>query len=91
MTRKENARAQYLAAKDDIAALLDLIGQEMDIHAANAAKHPTNWGPHGDAIGIRTSLKNVLQFLIGGRNRWTETEAHEFIEEHLATMREDKK
>ena len=92
MTRREEALKRHLDIQDDIGALLDLIGQEMERLRERVELAPTLAGPQGTAESVRYTLKNILQSLIGGRlNMKTETEAHEFIEEHLATMREEQK
>jgi hypothetical protein len=87
----QTAIERYTDVKNDIASLLDLIGEEMRVHAQGAEAHPKNWGNTGDATNIRTSLKNVLEFLLIGRYSWTETEASRFIEDHLESLREDKR
>ena len=87
----QTAIERYTDAKNDISALLDLIGEEMRVHAQGAESHPKNWGNVGDATNIRTSLKGVLEFLLIGRYGWTETEASRFIEDHLESLREDKR
>jgi len=87
----QTAGERYADVKNDISALLDLIGEEMRVHAQGAEAHPKNWGNVGDATTIKTSLKNVLEFLLIGRYGWTETEASRFIEDHLESLREDKR
>ncbi len=67
-TKKSPAKPQtvaevYAAHKVDIASLLDLIGQEVDAHAAKAAENPGNWGLTGDLGHIRSELKAILSFL----------------------------
>lgn len=83
----QTAGERYANVKNDIAALLDLIAEEMRVHAQGAEAHPKNWGNVGDAHNIRTSLKGVLEFLLIGRYQWTESETSRFIEDHLETMR----
>ena len=84
---KQSAAERYADQQADIGALLDLVGEEMRVHAERAAKDPGNWGYAGDAGHIRESLKGVLASLLIGRYEWSETEASRFIEDHLEEMR----
>jgi len=82
--RKETAAEAYAKIRDDNAALLDLIGQELSVHKEQAAADPKNWGLPGDLSFVREKLTQVLTFLM---NTDDEAEAERLIEEHLAEMR----
>lgn len=86
---KQSAAERYADQQTDIGALLDLVGEEMRVHAERAATDPTNWDYAGDAGRIRESLKGILASLLIGRYEWSETEASRFIEDHLEDMREE--
>ena len=81
---KETAAEAYARIRDDNAALLDLIGQELEAHGEQAAAEPKNWGLPGDLSHVREKLTQVLTFLM---NADDEAEAERRIEEHLAEMR----
>jgi len=82
--RKETAAEAYAKLQDDNAALLDLIGQELDVHKEQAADDPKNWGRPGDLSFVREKLTQVLTFLM---NTDDEAEAERLIEAHLTEMR----
>ena len=84
---EETAAECYAARQQDIGVLLDLIAEELRIHANSAAKGPKNWGFAGDLGRIRENLKDVLESLLVGRHKWLEAEASKFIEDHLESMR----
>lgn len=86
---KQTAAEAYAERGNDIGALLDLISQELKVHAEDAAKTPKNWGFAGDLGHIRESLKEILQSLVLRRNKCSETEFSEFIEQHLQKLREE--
>ncbi len=88
-TAKQTAAEAYAARKADIASLLDLIQQEVEVHAEEAAKDPTNWGHAGDLGHIRQNLVETLQFLMLERLGNSEEKAARFIEKHLEEMREE--
>ena len=85
---KQTAAERYAENQKDIAVLTDLIGEELRVHAEQAAKEPKDWGYAGDAGRVRESLKGILESLLIGRHEWSETEASRFIEDHLENMRE---
>ena len=84
---KQTAAECYADRQQDIGVLLDLIAEELRIHAALAAKDPKNWGFAGDLGRIRENLKDVLESLLVGRHKWLEAEAFKFIEDHLEGLR----
>ena len=84
----QTAAERYADIKDDVAAILDLIGQELDVHAKVAAAHPKNWGNVGDIASVRETLKDVLAVFLTGR---LGTDTYRFIEDHLESLREDKR
>lgn len=85
---KQTATERYSDHQNDIGALLDLIGEELRVHAEAAAKQPKNWGFAGDLANTRGTLKQILAGFLIGRYDWTETEAARFIEDHLEDMRQ---
>ena len=85
---KQTAAQKYADHQTDIGALLDLVGEELKVHAAAAAKEPKNWGFAGDLANVRGTLKQILAGFLISRYDWTETEAARFIEDHLEEMRE---
>jgi len=83
----QTATEAYAERRADIGALLDLVGEELRVHAEAAAKKPKDWGYAGDLGRIREAVKGVLESLLIGRYGWSETEASRFIEDHLEEMR----
>lgn len=79
----------FAARKTDIGNLLDLIGQEIKVHAEEAGRDPKNWGHAGSLGHVRENLVETLQFLILHRFENSEEKAAKFIEDHLAEMREE--
>jgi len=84
---KQTAAERYADHQRDIGALLDLVGEELRVHAETAAKKPKDWGYAGDLGRVREALKDILQSFLIGRYGWSETEASRFIEDHLEEMR----
>ena len=84
---KQSASERYADHQADIGPLLDLIGEEMRVHAERAAREPEDWGFAGDAGRVRKGLKVILASLLIGRYEWSETEASRFIEDHMEDMR----
>ena len=84
---KQTAAERYADHQGDIAVLMDLVGEELRVHAAQAAKEPKDWGYAGDLGRVRGSMKGILESLLIGRYEWSETEASRFIEDHLEDMR----
>ena len=85
---KQSAAERYADHRNDIGALLDLIAEELRVHAERAAEDPKNWGWAGDLGRVRRCLKDILASLLIGRYEWSETEASRIIEDHLEDMRE---
>ncbi|MFH1022115.1 MAG: hypothetical protein V1809_01860 [Planctomycetota bacterium] len=83
----KTAMQAYAERQQDIGALMDLIGEEIRVHADAAAKDPAAWGYAGDLGRIRESLKDTLQSFLIGRHGWSATEASRFIEDHLEEIR----
>ncbi|MBI5725785.1 MAG: hypothetical protein HZA50_17630 [Planctomycetes bacterium] len=86
---KQTAAETYAQRRNDIAVLMDCIGMQLDVHAERAKADPKNYGFVGDLDHIRQMIKETLAFLIIGRNKFTETEASQFIEQHLQELREE--
>jgi len=84
---RETAAQRYAEAQDDVGALLDLVGEEVRVHAQRAAERPADWGYAGDLGRVRQGLKDLLAGLLLGRYDWSETEAARFIDDHLADLR----
>ena len=84
MAETRTAAEAYAAHRKDIAALLRLILEQVDVHAAAAAKDSNDWGYTGTLGHARHLLKEVLVFLMGAKQ---EKEASEQVERHLAEMR----
>jgi len=84
---RENAAQHYARAQQDVGALLDLVGEEVRVHAQRAAELPKDWGFAGDLGRVRQGLKDLLAGLLVGRYDWSETEAARFIDDHLEEMR----
>lgn len=80
----QTAAERYADIKNDVAAILDLIGQELDVHATVAAAHPRNWCNVGELASVRETLKAVLAVFLTG---WLGTDTYRFIEDHLESMR----
>jgi len=87
---KQTAAERYADHQKDIGELLDMVGEEMRVHAEMAAEEPKNWGFVGDAEGVREGIKRIIASIIGGRYEWSETETSRIIEDHLETMREER-
>ena len=87
---KQTAAERYADHQKDIGELLDMVGEEMRVHAEMAAEEPKNWGFAGDAGRVRTGLKYILTSLLISRYEWSGTETSRFIEDHLETMREER-
>jgi hypothetical protein len=87
----QTAAQRYEDNQNDIGALLDLVSEEIRVHAERAAQKPKDWSFAGDLTHVRESLKNILEWFLVGHHEWTETEASRFIEDHLEAMREDKR
>jgi hypothetical protein len=57
------AREAYAERAADIARLLDLIRDELAVHAAQAQGAPTNWGYAGDLGKLRSDLIDAYRFI----------------------------
>ena len=68
---KQTAAERYADHQNDIGAMIDLIGEELRVHAENAAKEPRNWCMVGDLDHVRESLKDVRGLV------WRLPEPHE--------------
>ena len=84
---RQTAAERYADHQQDIGVLLDLVAEELRVHAERAAENPKDWGYAGDLGRVRESLKGLLESLLIGRYEWSETEASRFIEDHLEDMR----
>ncbi len=83
----QTAAERYADHQADVGVLLDLITEELRVHAEAAVKKPTDWGFAGDIGRVRQSMKDVLGSLLIGRYEWSETETSRFIEDHLEDLR----
>ena len=88
--RKKNTKTAaetYAERQNDIGCLLDLIQQQMAVHAERQAEESSSWGWVGDLGEVASQLTNVLSFLMGGED---EEANRKTIEDHLAEMRQGK-
>ena len=76
-TTKKTAAETYAKHAADISALLDWIGDELDVHEERAAKEPGNWGFPGDLGHVRAKLRETLAFLSGVEERVIDEELEE--------------
>ena len=76
-TARETAAETYATRQREIAAMLEFLKCELEVHAEKAAEDPRNWGFAGDLGLVRQNLKETLVFLTGGRD---EEAAGEMIE-----------
>ena len=86
--KQQTAAETYAARKADIASLLDLIQQEIEANAAEAAKDLGNWGYAGSLGHVRSELKNILSFLVL-KDGQSEEAVDRMIEKHLDEMRDE--
>lgn len=84
---RQTAAERYADHRKDIGALLDLVGEELRVHAERAAAEPEDWGYPGTLGHIREGLKGILKSLLIGRYEWSETEVSRFVEDHLEEIR----
>ncbi len=84
---EQTAAQRYADHRRDVAVLMDCVQMELDHHAGRAAGKPNDWGYAGDLGRIRELMKDILRSLLIGRYEWSETEASQFIEDHLESMR----
>jgi hypothetical protein len=63
--------------------MLDLIGQELSVHAERAEREPGNY----DLTEVKKYLKAALISLLADINGWRPIEAERFIDDHLKDMR----
>jgi len=88
---KQTAAERYADHQKDIGELLDMVGEEMRVHAEMAAEEPEDYCFRiGGARRVRTGLKYILTSLLISRYEWSGTETSRFIEDHLETMREER-
>jgi len=83
---KQNAAERYAEHRSDIFVLIDLLHEELDVHAKDAEKQSDEWGLAGDLGRIRRLLKDVLLVLITCRFE-SQTEASRFIEDYIEARR----
>ena len=81
---KQTAAERYAEHRRDIFVLIDLLREELDVHAKEATKHSDDWGLAGDLGHIRRLLKDAILFLITSRFE-SQTEASGFIEDYIDT------
>lgn len=84
---RQTAAERYADHQQDIRALMDMIAEELRVHAQQAAGDPLDWGYAGDLGRIRHSLKGLLESQLIGRYNWSETEASRFITDYLEDAR----
>ncbi|MGE3109728.1 MAG: hypothetical protein AB7G11_13170 [Phycisphaerales bacterium] len=59
------AAQMYVARRNDIARLLDVLAMELDKHDERAKADPTNWGITGNLGKVRSDLMDTVAFLSG--------------------------
>lgn len=84
---KQTASERYAEHGNDILVLIDLLQEEINIHAKQSARLSDDWGLAGDLGHIRRLLKDAILFLITSRFE-SKTEASQFIEDYVDTVRE---
>ena len=63
-TKPEPTAAEaYVARRDDIARLMDVLQMELDKHAVAAKADPRNWGFAGSLGKVRSDLIDLVGFL----------------------------
>ena len=82
MNAERTAKQTYKQYQNDIAALTDLIEQELKQHAERAAADPKNWGFAGDLNEVKHRLIQALAMISGIYE--------DRIEDALAEMAEDQ-
>jgi hypothetical protein len=78
-TEKHTAAETYTNRAQDIAAMLDWLTDELEVHAERAKAEPANWGFAGELGHVRQKVKEILAFLSAS--------SEEQIEEALADLR----
>ena len=86
---QQTAAERYADHQKDIVVLLDMIQEELRVHATRATEDPMDWGHAADLGRVRDGLKSILKSLIIGRNDWSEGEISAFVENHLEAMRDE--
>ena len=72
----QTANDAYQARRNEIAALLDTLGQELDVHARLMCEEGgKNWGRVGDLGHVKELLIETLAF-VSGRE---ESDIHEYL------------
>ena len=82
MNAPQTAADAYRQHRNDIAAVTDLIEQELKVHAERAAAKPKDWGFAGDLAAVKHRLILALAMLSGIDQ--------DTIAESLAEMAEDQ-
>ena len=77
----ETAAQAYERKTREIAAMIEFLKSEMEVHAKRAARDPRNWGFAGDLDAIRQNVKQTLVFAMGARD---EEVAGKMIEDAVA-------
>lgn len=68
MTTTTNNKCQQLYAnyQDSIGRLMDVLQQELDLHAANALSEGANrWGSVGDLAEVQSRMVDMIGFVSG--------------------------
>jgi len=69
-TREPTALETYAARFDDIARLIDLLQEELEVHRRDAEDNPDRrWGRAGDLGKVRSDLIDTVAFLSSGLDR----------------------
>jgi hypothetical protein len=83
-TAKNDAETAYRDRLQDVSALLDWVGEEINMHEDFAAKEGIHWGHVGDMAHYRDQLIQILVALLGNAS---EKESRRMIEDALAELK----
>jgi len=61
----KTAAEAYAGHQQDIAAMIEWLLAELDVHAKLAREQPQNWDSVGDLAYVSRQIKEVLVFLAG--------------------------
>jgi hypothetical protein len=85
---KQTAEEAYTEARNDVAALLDMIAQQVEAFTTEAQQNKKNWGYTGTIQHTRESLKQVLAAFLYEQTGGSEEAANQMIENTLAELRD---
>lgn len=80
-TARTDATQDYATKRQEIDTMLELLRSQLDTHAGRARSQGLHWGHAGDLAHVRDGLRDILVFVIGGRD---ETAAGKMIDDAIA-------